>query len=424
MSFEQRYSPQGDQNQTLLPPTQQVSPGPRLSSSGGSVSNGYHYNMPGRRSSVSTAPYTIPIKSANSNSTPTHIQRLSSSYNGTSSSFPLNSGGMSSSPHTGGPIHSHFHQQQTQQSHLGTSVPMLSREFVVRRISEGETGRLKEELKCEACGKGYKHISSLAKHLWEHTPEWNMTKKLLISKHQQVQLLEAASILCSMTENGSENGGFRSRSQSLSTPPPSFYAQQHQMGPNNHQQQQVNSISNNSHQLPQKLEADLGGLRETEPPVSPSPEVPNDENSSTSPLSIEEQTRASTNTTINTPNSSSLQTPSQPISTSTSRVPIYTTTLRKNSVSRYPPSSLSVSVSSTPRKTMMYEKSSKPNDLLSQYEKDGLIALKAEDLGPFSGDESENDDDDNDDDGQNFGKKFVPRDNREDDQQVFGELED
>jgi hypothetical protein len=95
-------------------------------------------------------------------------------------------------------------QQQQQQQQLSSSVPVLSREFVVRRISEGETGRLKEELKCEACGKGYKHISSLAKHLWEHTPEWNVTKKLLISKHQQVQLLEAASILVSMNEGAED----------------------------------------------------------------------------------------------------------------------------------------------------------------------------------------------------------------------------
>lgn len=80
------------------------------------------------------------------------------------------------------------------------NVPLLSRKFVARRISEGETGRLKEELKCQACGKGYKHITSLAKHLWEHTPEWSMTSKLLISKHQQVQLLEAASILVSINE--------------------------------------------------------------------------------------------------------------------------------------------------------------------------------------------------------------------------------
>lgn len=84
-------------------------------------------------------------------------------------------------------------------------VPVLSRKMVARRISEGESGRLKEELKCEACGKGYKHISSLAKHLWEHTPEWNVTSKLLISKHQQVQLLEAASILVSMNEGDEDD---------------------------------------------------------------------------------------------------------------------------------------------------------------------------------------------------------------------------
>ncbi|KAF3926223.1 hypothetical protein ABW20_dc0100207 [Dactylellina cionopaga] len=60
---------------------------------------------------------------------------------------------------------------------------------------------VKGELKCEHCGKGYKHSSCLTKHLWEHTPEWSYTSKLLISKHQQVQLLEAASILVSMKPN-------------------------------------------------------------------------------------------------------------------------------------------------------------------------------------------------------------------------------
>lgn len=115
--------------------------------------------------------------------------------------------------------------------------PQLSREFVVRRISEGETGRLKEQLKCEACGKGYKHVSSLAKHLWEHTPEWNVTKRLLILKHQLVQLLEAASILVGMNENGEKSAraprrhsafarekpllGPKSRQGSVSQDPPS-----------------------------------------------------------------------------------------------------------------------------------------------------------------------------------------------------------
>ena len=37
---------------------------------------------------------------------------------------------------------------------------------------------------------------------WEHTPEWSYTSKLLISKHQQVQLLEAASVLVSMNQDG------------------------------------------------------------------------------------------------------------------------------------------------------------------------------------------------------------------------------
>ncbi|KAI1478954.1 hypothetical protein F4774DRAFT_383583 [Daldinia eschscholtzii] len=74
----------------------------------------------------------------------------------------------------------------------------------VRRASDGQPltkeGRKSNriELRCDKCGKGYKHSSCLTKHLWEHTPEWSLTSKLLISKHQQVQLLEAASVLVAM----------------------------------------------------------------------------------------------------------------------------------------------------------------------------------------------------------------------------------
>lgn len=39
-------------------------------------------------------------------------------------------------------------------------------------------------------------------HSWEHTDEWQYTSKLLISKHQQVQLLEAASVLMHMNKDG------------------------------------------------------------------------------------------------------------------------------------------------------------------------------------------------------------------------------
>ncbi|EOD52916.1 putative c2h2 finger domain protein [Neofusicoccum parvum UCRNP2] len=70
----------------------------------------------------------------------------------------------------------------------------------IRRASEGsrvtkDGGKRASgsELRCEKCGKG-----------WEHTPEWAITSKLLISKHQQVQLLEAASVLVNMNAEAAE----------------------------------------------------------------------------------------------------------------------------------------------------------------------------------------------------------------------------
>ncbi|OAQ70162.1 C2H2 finger domain-containing protein [Pochonia chlamydosporia 170] len=79
----------------------------------------------------------------------------------------------------------------------------------IRRASDGSP-LVKEskksnrvEVRCDKCGKSYKHSSCLTKHLWEHTPEWSFTSKLLISKHQQVQLLEAASVLVAMNDKES-----------------------------------------------------------------------------------------------------------------------------------------------------------------------------------------------------------------------------
>ncbi|KAF5381936.1 hypothetical protein D9757_007585 [Collybiopsis confluens] len=51
------------------------------------------------------------------------------------------------------------------------------------------------EHKCEGCSKVYRHPSCLIKHRWEHTPHWRESSKYVLSKHQQVQLLEAAAIL-------------------------------------------------------------------------------------------------------------------------------------------------------------------------------------------------------------------------------------
>lgn len=70
-------------------------------------------------------------------------------------------------------------------------------------LAKGEGKRLPSELRCDTCGKGYKHSSCLTKHMWEHDPAWALTSKLLISKHQQVQLLEAASVLVTMNADGS-----------------------------------------------------------------------------------------------------------------------------------------------------------------------------------------------------------------------------
>ncbi|KAF1968239.1 hypothetical protein BU23DRAFT_558656 [Bimuria novae-zelandiae CBS 107.79] len=88
----------------------------------------------------------------------------------------------------------------------GNSKSRIRRASEGSRLSKSEGKRTSgSELRCEKCGKGYKHSSCLTKHLWEHTPEWQYTSKLLISKHQQVQLLEAASVLIAMNTEGNDS---------------------------------------------------------------------------------------------------------------------------------------------------------------------------------------------------------------------------
>ncbi|KAF9462488.1 hypothetical protein BDZ94DRAFT_718229 [Collybia nuda] len=57
--------------------------------------------------------------------------------------------------------------------------------------------------KCESCSKIYRHPSCLIKHRWEHTPHWREASKFVLSKHQQVQLLEAAAILSHLSPSSS-----------------------------------------------------------------------------------------------------------------------------------------------------------------------------------------------------------------------------
>ncbi|KAG0250721.1 hypothetical protein BGZ95_007116, partial [Linnemannia exigua] len=55
--------------------------------------------------------------------------------------------------------------------------------------------------KCTDCGKVYKHPNCLWKHRWLHSQYWKSATKFLLSKHQQVQLMEAAAILLGMDES-------------------------------------------------------------------------------------------------------------------------------------------------------------------------------------------------------------------------------
>ncbi|CAG8458386.1 11157_t:CDS:2 [Paraglomus brasilianum] len=48
---------------------------------------------------------------------------------------------------------------------------------------------------CKHCGKKYKHRNCLVKHLWEHHESWELCLKFNLTKHQQVQMMEAAQIL-------------------------------------------------------------------------------------------------------------------------------------------------------------------------------------------------------------------------------------
>lgn len=71
----------------------------------------------------------------------------------------------------------------------------------MKESSTGPHGHHQTIHKCESCSKVYRHPSCLIKHRWEHTMYWKEASKFLMSKHQQVQLLEAAAILVGMDSN-------------------------------------------------------------------------------------------------------------------------------------------------------------------------------------------------------------------------------
>lgn len=78
---------------------------------------------------------------------------------------------------------------------------------------------------CERCGKVYKHKNCLLKHAWEHHESWSLTKKWCATKHQQVQMLEAAQVLVEMTTTGHGpiRGGDKQHSYVLIAQPRPLY---------------------------------------------------------------------------------------------------------------------------------------------------------------------------------------------------------
>ncbi|KAI9021526.1 hypothetical protein CLU79DRAFT_753691 [Phycomyces nitens] len=104
----------------------------------------------------------------------------------------------------------HFDALTLQQ--LSTSLPenYTIDHSIQRRQSEASLGSVASNTTkndklhcCDLCGKAYKHPACLAKHRWEHSDEWALTSQWLLTKHQQVQMLEAAAILVSMDKNPS-----------------------------------------------------------------------------------------------------------------------------------------------------------------------------------------------------------------------------
>ncbi|KAL5483570.1 hypothetical protein ACEPAI_8802 [Sanghuangporus weigelae] len=74
---------------------------------------------------------------------------------------------------------------------------------------------------CESCSKVYRHPSCLVKHRWEHTPQWREASKFMLSKHQQVQVLEAAAILYTGSSLPDDKSYWPSYVSNGVVPPPS-----------------------------------------------------------------------------------------------------------------------------------------------------------------------------------------------------------
>ncbi|KAJ3177334.1 hypothetical protein HDU87_004586 [Geranomyces variabilis] len=84
----------------------------------------------------------------------------------------------------------------------------------------GSTNGGKTVYECPTCHKSYKHANCLHKHKWEHTEYWAFAAQFSMSKHQQVQLLEAASILVTLGQNKKNVDGMTTTATLMPAPAP------------------------------------------------------------------------------------------------------------------------------------------------------------------------------------------------------------
>ena len=68
----------------------------------------------------------------------------------------------------------------------------------MRELQQGESAQsiLRCAMMFQHRRQEYRHPSCLVKHRWEHSPHWKEPVQLSMSKHQQVQMLEAGRLLC------------------------------------------------------------------------------------------------------------------------------------------------------------------------------------------------------------------------------------
>ncbi|GAA5878659.1 hypothetical protein JCM1840_003541 [Sporobolomyces johnsonii] len=138
---------------------------------------GYQLSTSASQSSFGT-PLSSSVGKQKRSSTISKTRRLSSS---TQSSRP----GLALSPHSVPMSAFAGRGRSTSVSHLEDDDEDAPQQSGKARKDKGQT------FECEKCSKVYRHSTCLTKHRWH----WKEASKLLLSKHQQVQLLEGAAIL-------------------------------------------------------------------------------------------------------------------------------------------------------------------------------------------------------------------------------------